>query len=70
MRYIVMSVLVMTAIQSALVRAAPEMTWAEYHGCQYGEGHNASTMAQFNGAWTRGMAPAGTDVYAAVVPRP
>ncbi len=70
MRYIVMSVLVMTAIQSALVRAAPEMTWAEYHGCQYGEGHNASTMAQFNGAWNRWMDSEGNNDYTAVVLSP
>ena len=36
-------------IQVAQANDNPPIAWAEYHACQYGEGQNAATMAQWTG---------------------
>lgn len=57
-------------IQVAHANENPPIAWAEYHACQYGEGQNAATMAQWTGVWNDWMDSMDRDDYTAVVLSP
>ena len=57
-------------IQVVHANDTPPMAWAEYHACQYGEGQNAATMAQWTGVWNDWMDSMDRDDYTAVVLSP
>ena len=63
-------VLLSIGIQLAQADNNPTMLWAEYHACQYSEGQNAATMAQWTDDWNDWMDSMDRDDYTAVVLSP
>ena len=63
-------ILLSVGIQVVQADDSPATAWAEYHACQYGEGQNAATMAQWTGVWNDWMDSMDRDDYTAVVLSP